>query len=490
MRRRRTWSSTSGFVIARALLACSALLGLSAVVTIFDSGQALLPLALLAAGTGLAGGGLRQVCVPAPTLPARAVHVAVFWGWVVLIGVGALTYLVTGATDVASRALIESTTGFTTTARSVLVDVQDLPRGVLFWRASTQWLGGFAALLVVVGVLPTLGVGGMGAQITSSDRSRLHLRSPRIIAATRRLAVGYASLSVVGIGLFLIAGLGPFDAVTYAMTTISTGGFANHPESISHFDSVLVEWITAGGMALGGTNLVLAFNALRGKVTPLWRSSELRAYLGLILGATFLLTIWVSPSSGITATAFRQSFFAATSALSTTGHTLSAWAGWADGPWSLLILLAAVGAMSGAAGGGFRVIRAMVMVNVVVRETMGQLQPRSVVVIKVGRQPVPEATVAHMVGYQVAWVALAGVGAVGLALTGLELEGSITGATSALATWGPGLGVLAPGGTPSLATIGVMTPLMLAGRLEISPVIIGLSSTFRSATKRRRRRLR
>ena len=482
--RRRHVPSTAGYVVAHALLVCGGALLLSAAVTAFDGGRALLPLAGMAAVCAAMGFGLRRLCEPPQTLPARSVHGAVLLGWLVLLAVGTVAYVVTGTTDGIGTAALESTAGFTTTARTVLQDLEQLPRGVLLWRASTQWIGGFAALIVVVGVLPTLGVGGLSGTVVEADRRRLHLRSPRIVTAVRRLAIAYASLSAVGVLLFLLAGMKPFDAITYAMTTISTGGFGNYPGSVSYFDSALIEWVTAGGMALGGVNLALVLSLVRGDPRPLWRSAELRAYLGLIAIATVVLGTWLAPIEGGAVTSVRRSLFATTSAISTTGHTLDSWSSWPDGPWVVLVLLAAMGAMAGAAGGGFRVVRAMVMVSLIFRETRSQLHPRSVIAVKVGREPVPESTVAHMVGYQVAWVSLAGIGAVGLALSGLDLRSAMTGATSALATWGPGLGELVPGAVASNATVAVMAPLMLAGRLEISPVVVGLGTVFRSLTRR------
>lgn len=481
--------SATGYVAARALLACGVALVLSSAVAVLDGGRALPGLAATAVITLALGAIGRARYLPPRTLPARSVHAAVLSGWALLLVIGTLVYVATDTAEV-TVALLESVSGFSTTARSLFTGLEAMPRGVLFWRAATQWLGGLAALLIVVGVLPTLGVGGMSGSMIEADRRRLHLRSPRIAAATRRLVLSYTALSASGVVLFLLAGLSPFDAVTYAMTTISTGGFMNHPGSMSYFDSALVEWVTAGGMALGGLNLALVLHIVRGDIRPLWRSAELRAYGALIIGATAVLAFWLSPVEGALITSVRRALFATTSALSTTGHTLDSWSAWSDGPWSVLVLLAAVGAMSGAAGAGFRVVRAMVMVSLVIRETISQLHPRSVVVVKVGRQAVPESTVSHMVGYQVAWVSLAGTGAVALALVGLDLRAAITGATSALATWGPGLGELVPGAAASVSTVAVMAPLMVAGRLEISPVVVGISTIVRRLTGRERGRAR
>src|SRR5690606_12840469 len=140
--------------------------------------------------------------------------------------------------------------GFTTTASSVLGDPERVARGVLAWRAGTQWLVGLAALVFVVAVLPSIGVGGLDVTSAGYRYSGTSLRSHRTLASMRRLLTLYVLFTVAGIGLYLVAGMGPFDAVTYAATTISTGGFANHAGSFSHFESVAVEWAGFGGMVL------------------------------------------------------------------------------------------------------------------------------------------------------------------------------------------------------------------------------------------------
>jgi trk system potassium uptake protein TrkH len=486
--------STAGYVAARALVACGAGLAAASVLALLDGGRALGPLAA-AAALSLALGGLLWWCCAVPvSLRTASVHAAVLTGWMLLIGVGAATYLACGTFDSINRAVVESTTGFTTTALSVLADIEEQPRGVLFWRAYTQWLGGLAAVLVVVAVLPSLGVGGLEESTVGSDRRRLALRSPRIAAAARRLLSGYLVLSVAGVALFLLAGMGPFDAVTYAMTTISTGGFGNHDGSINFFDSARIEWVTAGGMVLGGTNLVLVLAAVRGRVTPLRRSFELRAYGTAIVVAAALLVWWTAPSGGPTHDSVRHAVFAAASAVSTTGHTVGGWAGWSSGAQVLLVLLAGMGAMSGAAGGGFRVVRAMVLMGFVRREILRQLRPRSVVVVKAGRTTVDEALLGQMVGYQVAWLLLAGAGAVVLALAGVDLPGAMTGAVSALATFGPGLGDFAPGagelpraGELPGAALLAYAALTVAGRLEISPLVVGAVTILTGSGREPRR---
>jgi len=484
---RRPVESVTGWVAARVLLACAIALAAAAATTLLDERRAIGGLTACALVCAVAGFALRRRCVVPVTLRPAGTHAAVLIGWLLLIGVSTATYRVCGTFDGVRDALFESTAGFTTTALSVLEPVEGTPKGVLLWRASTQWLGGFAAVMVVVAMLPLLGVGGIEADSAGADK-RNRLKSPLIAATTRRLARAYLFLSASGVGLFLLAGMGPFDAVTYAMTTISSGGFGNHDGSIAYFDSAVVEWCTIGGMALAGANLALLMAAVRGRLVRVMRSTELRAYAFAVAVASIVLTWSTAPEGGVTAQSARHAAFAATSAMSTTGHTVGGWAEWGHGPLVLLILLAGVGAMSGAPGGGFRVVRALTLLGVVRREIVRQLHPRSVMVVKIGKAAVDERVVSHMIGYQVAWLVLAGLGAVLLGATGLVFTEALTAAVSALATYGPALGDLRDG-TAALSDTAllVLLPLMLAGRLEISPVVIGAAALFRGRPKRRSR---
>jgi trk system potassium uptake protein len=483
--RRPRWSSVTGWVVARALLACAGALGLATLVSLQDPGRPTVGLL----GTGLAAGGLGALLRARSVLPTllrtTAVHAAVCGAWLAMIAVGTVAYLSAGTFSDGGLGLgwgqlgdaaFESVAGFTTTALSVLRPIEGTPEGVLFWRASTQWIGGLGALLVVVAILPLLGVGGL--EVTSRDpgTNRRALSPPRLRGALRRLGSAYVTLSVVGVLLFAVSGMRPFDATTYAMTTISTGGFSNHDGSFAFYASPAIDWFAAGGMALAGLNLVMVVSLLSGRPGPLLRSVELRAYAVILLATSAVVTLRTAPEGGPTLDSARNAVFAVTSAVSTTGHVSADWTLWDDGSQVLLLVLVGIGAMSGSAGGGFRITRALTLLGAARREVVRQLHPRSVVAVKVGRASVEDGMVSHLIGYQVSYLLLGGAGAVALAATGLELVTALSGAISALATMGPALGDLGPlssvADQPPLARL-LLCPLMLAGRLEIAPLLIG-----------------
>lgn len=471
--------SAVGFVVGAALLACGGLALVSAASALID-GRRPATMAVLAVVWATAGGVLVRSCHPPPRLRSSTAFAGVLATWLTLIAVSTVTYEVLGTFEHLDDSLFESVAGFTTTASSVLGDPERVARGVLAWRAGTQWLGGLAALVFVVAVLPSIGVGGLDVTSAGYRYSGTSLRSHRTLASMRRLLTLYVLFTIAGIGLYLVAGMGPFDAVTYAATTISTGGFANHAGSFSHFESVAVEWAGFGGMVLGGANMALLYRTIRGRdLRGAARSFELRAYLAAIVVGGTIVTLATAPSGGITHESLRQGFFHVASATSTTGHWVGlGWGAWSVAPQVLLLAIMGVGSMSGSAGGGFRQVRALALVGYLRRELVLQLHPRAVAAVRVGRRPVSEELVGRMIGYQAQYLVVAGIGAVVVAVLGGDLVTSITGSISALANVGPALGELVPGAggirVLSRPERAGLLPLMLLGRLEIAPVLVGI----------------
>ncbi len=472
------WESSIGFVIGVALTACGLLALASAVVGGLSDGRDTGTFALLAVVYSVAGATLIHVCRVPVRLRSSTAFIGVLAVWLVLILVSTSTYQLLGIFAHVDDSIFESVAGFTTTASTVVRDPESLSRATLLWRAGTQWLGGLAALLFVVAVLPSIGVGGLDVTEAGQRHAGTSLRSRWTILALQRLTSLYVGLTVVGVGLFFVAGMGTFDAITYAATTISTGGFANHAGSFGHFRSATVEWAGFGGMVLGGANMALLVRMLRGGPAPLWRSYELRAYLAVIAVGGGVIAMITAPDGGPTDESVRRAYFHVASAASTTGHFVQGWGNWDVGPQVLLLAIMGVGAMSGSAGSGFRMVRALAMVGYLRRELIQQLHPRAVLPVRVGRRAVSDALVSRMVGYQAQYFLVAAIGAIAVGALGGELVTSLSAAISAVANVGPALGDMVPGGggvlvlaRPARATL---MPLMLLGRLEIAPVLVGV----------------
>lgn len=445
--------------------------------------------AVLAVLWGVIGGAMTLVFCPPERIRSSTAFVGVLAVWLTLIAVSASTYEILGTFAQWDDSVFESVAGYTTTASTVVRDPETLSRATLLWRAGTQWIGGLGALLFVVAILPSMGVGGLDVTDAGQRHSGTAIRSHRTIASMQRLALLYAALTTTGVALFLAGGMGPFDSITYAATTISTGGFGNHAGSFGHFESVTIEWAGFGGMVLGGANMALIFQMLRRRsVRRLWRSFELRAYLTVVFVGGAVVALTTAPPGGIDHESVRRALFHVASASSTTGHFVGGWSGWEFGPQVLLLAIIGVGAMSGSSGSGFRLVRALALLGYLRRQLVLQLHPRAVVPVRVGRRAVHEAVVARMIGYQAHYLLVAAAGAVCVGALGTEIVAAISASISALANMGPGLGDLAPGGSGvgvlSRPARAVLMPLMLLGRLEIAPVLVGIAIAGRSVRQR------
>jgi trk system potassium uptake protein TrkH len=478
-------------VAGMALVVAGVALLASSCADLTDGADDALMLFVLGVVAVLAGIGLRRgFPMPERITPRSSLRTAAV-GLLSLIGVSTAVYIVTGTIANLEQAAMESTSGFTTTALSVLVDPEAHGRGILFWRAATQWIGGFAALATIIAVLPFLGVSGPADPQTRLPTGVSHLTSGHVKRLLGRYAALYSMLSVVGAVMFLLGGMGPFDAVTYAFTTISTGGFSNHAGSFGRFDSALLEWFGVIGMFLGGMSLAVVWSALRGNRDRIVGARELWVYVGLISAATLTIAIVESPGRSV-AENLRVSAFTATSAVSSTGHYVTDWSIWEPGLTMMLLILIGIGAMSGSVGGGFRIVRGMVLFSYLSRELAFQLHPRLVRVVRVGREVVPDRMVARVLGYQALYIAAAATGFLALAIAGTDVVTALSGSVSALATYGPGLGELGVG--RPVADIGadavvVMGVLMFAGRIELYPLLDGVVSIV-NVPLRASRRLR
>ena len=487
----RTIHSAPAHAAALGLIVSGAAMCVAGLVDLSDGGSDAAPFAAVGvAAVALGAIGRRRFGMPARAA-THTVLGAVTALWIAMIATATVAYIAAGAFSRPDDALFESVAGFTTTAMSV-TDLGAGPgHGVLFSRAVTQWIGGFVALVVIVALLPSLGVGAPepGERLASSDQR--YLLSPRLVTLIGRLGLVYVALTATGAVLFLVGGMAPFDAVTYGFTTISTGGFANHVEGFAHFDSAVLEWMAIAGMAVAGASFALLWRGLRGLTGSLLRSVELRTYLGILVVASAAVAVWTAPDGGLTNDSVRASIFSVTSVASTTGHAVVDWGGWVFGAQVLLLLLIGVGSMSGSAGGGFRVLRALALVGYMRREVVRQLTPRAVVMVKVGSVPLEPRLVARMIGYQVLFLLVLAVSAVAVAALGADLVTAGSAAVSALSTTGPALGDLAPGAGGALALTAparaVVMGTMLLGRLEIYPVVTVAATALLAA---RRARLR
>ncbi|HMP73210.1 MAG TPA: TrkH family potassium uptake protein [Kiritimatiellia bacterium] len=405
-------------------------------------------------------------------------------GWVMAILVGMLPFLLSEPPGTAgwADALFESTSGFTTTGASILSDLENHPRGVLFWRAMTHFLGGMGILVLCVAIIPFLGVGGMQiyrAEVAGPQKDRL---TPRIASTAKFLWGIYISLAVLLTGLLRWAGMNGFDAVCHAMSTVSTGGFSTRSASIAAFNSPLIEAILIVFMFICSISFALHFQALRGDRAAYLRSPEVRFFFFLWLGLGLAIGLdgWWSSEASLGGS-LRDSLFTVTSILTTTGFGTADYDQWSSLAKMLLVLAMFIGGCAGSTSGGIKAIRILVLLKKLTREIRLFLRPQAVYPVKLGRQILEPSIVA---GISVFFFIFTMTFTAGCLVMALYTEDLITGVSSviaALGNIGPGLGDVGPAQTYATMPQGAkvtLSLLMLLGRLELYTLLVLLMPGF------------
>ncbi|MCK4510190.1 TrkH family potassium uptake protein [bacterium] len=406
----------------------------------------------------------------------------VTFGWIAAAVAGSFPYLLSGVISHPVSALFESMSGFTTTGASVLSGLEFVPRGILFWRGMTQWLGGMGVLVLCIAILPFLGVGGMQiyrAEIPGPSKDRL---TPRIASTAKLLWGLYVLLSVSQVALLMFGGMDWYDASCHTFTTMSTGGFSTRTASIAAFDSAYIEIVIIVFMFLAGANFALHYRALQGKPQSFVRDPEFRFYAALWLGSCLLLSlnVWGEVYEGAGA-ALRAGFFQGTSIMTTTGFVTQDFNVWPSASRLLLVLLMFIGGCGGSTGGGIKVVRFLVILKKIARELGRAMHPRTIIKIKLGRQSLEESTVSNISSFFIIFVAIFAVASLAMTFYTPDMVTAASSVAATLGNIGPGLGAVGATETyTSIPTAGklILIACMLLGRLELYTVLVLLHRGF------------
>ena len=386
--------------------------------------------------------------------------------WVALVLAGAAVYLISGAVSRVDDALVEAAAGFSTTALTTL-DPGELSVPMTLWRASTQWVGGLVGILTGVVALP---MALQGQRLNPTEWSGDHNTFARgKIARRRQVMAVYLGLTAVVGAAFAATGMGAKHSAVHALTTISAGGFSSAPDSFASFGTGSAAVATVG-MIVAGSGYAVVWWAIRGRGKALIQSVELRVYAAILLLGTLL--VW----RGADGLSWHDSLFTTASAASTTGFAVADWTSQHDAVTALLLVVIATGSMIGSAGAGLGISRARILVAFARRELRRQLDPGSVVVLKTAGQAVDDRAIERITGLQIAHLATCASAAGLLALAGVDLLGAIYTGISVLSTHGPGIGVGSFGNLEDFSRPArlLLVPFMLAGRLYLVPLMIGI----------------
>lgn len=396
--------------------------------------------------------------------------------WFLLGLVGALPFYLSlhlNFTD----AVFESISGFTTTGATVIVGLDQLPQSILYHRQQIQWLGGMGIIVLAVAILPLLGVGGMQLyRAETSGVAKNEKLTPRIAETARSLWLIYVLLTGCCALAYWFAGMNLFDAVGHAFTTVSTGGFSTHDDSIGYFDSPLIEAIAIVFMLAGGVNFAVHFLVLRRKLmTPYAEDPEVRTFGLLFVFASIFIAVSLYFSGAYAGglEAFRYAAFQVASIMTSTGFGTAVFAEWPLHIPLILVILSFIGGCAGSTSGGIKVMRVMLLAKLGLRQLELLIHPRCVSVVKLGNRPISETVLFSIWGFYVLYIVTALVLTVAMMAAGLDLVSAFGAVVATINLLGPGLGEVAANFATVDATVkwlGIFA--MLVGRLEVFTLLI------------------
>ena len=401
--------------------------------------------------------------------------------WIITSFFGALPFVLSGAIPNFTDAFFETISGFTTTGASILTDIESVPRGILFWRSTTHWIGGMGIIVLSVAILPVLGIGGMQlfvAEMPGPAPDKLH---PRITQTAKRLWLIYILLTLVETILLMFGGMSLFDALCHAFGTMATGGFSTQNDSIAGY-SPYIQYIIILFMILAGINFTLHYFALLGKLRSVWANEEFRTYSYTIFGATVVITTAILLLGGENIEkVFRDTLFQVVSIITTTGYVSSDYLMWPGMLWMIIFLLMFVGGSAGSTGGGMKVIRQLLLIKNSSVELKRLLHPQAIIPVKFNGKSVPKDIFNKIMAFFLIYMMIFAAGTFVMTMLGLDFTSAIGASIASLGNIGPGLGEVGPvGNYANIPDVGkwFLSFLMLLGRLELFTVLIIFAPAF------------
>jgi|TARA_B110000305_G_scaffold143217_1_gene159348 trk system potassium uptake protein TrkH len=418
-------------------------------------------------------------------------------GWLTMVFSGMLPYYLTNSITYFPNLFFETMSGYTTTGSTILNDIEALPKSIIFWRSMTHWLGGMGIIVLAIAILPLLGIGGM--QLFSAESpgtgisgDKIH---PRISDTAKRLWMIYVGLTIVETLLLNLAGMSFFDAINNSMSNIASGGFSSRNASIGFWnDNPLIQYIIIVFMFLAGTNFILIYFGLTGRIKKIIQDTELKWYISFISIFTLFITIALFVSVDLTQTdvfhpqiygklesSFRHALFQVVAIVTTTGFVTGDFISWTPFITMFFFGIMFLGGSSGSTSGGVKILRHLILIKNGILEFKRSLHPNAIIPLRHNNSVVEKPIVIHVLAFFILYLILFIIGAGVLSLLGLDFTSAIGGAASSIGNVGPALGSLGPTSNfDSLPEMGKYwcSFLMLVGRLELFTVLILFTPYF------------
>ncbi|EOR20494.1 MULTISPECIES: TrkH family potassium uptake protein [Clostridium] len=425
---------------------------------------------------------LRNIKIKDKSMYAKEGFLTVGLAWIAIAAFGALPFVISGSIPSYIDAFFETVSGFTTTGATILTEVESLPKGILFWRSLTHWIGGMGFLIFVLALVPTIGSNSIHLLKAESPGPNPGKIVPKIRETAKILYIIYLVLTIIQTILLILSGLSVYDSVIHALGTAGTGGFSNMNLSVGAFNNPAAEWIITIFMIIFGVNFSLYFQLIKGNIKGFFKNEELKYYLLIVLVSIVFIAINIIDfNNGNIGLSIRQSSFQVASIISTTGYATTDFNLWPSLSKTIIMILMIVGAMAGSTAGGIKTIRLVIMLKAVRRGIDKILHPKRIQSVKIDGKVVDEETISGVLLFIAAYSVIYLIALFIVSFDGFDLVTNITSVLTAISNVGPGLEMVGPMGNFSnfskLSKI-VLSFCMLAGRLEIYPMLIMFSKSI------------
>ena len=400
--------------------------------------------------------------------------------WLSIALFGSLPFVFSNVEFSFTNAFFESMSGITTTGSTIIPNLESIPKGILFWRAILQWLGGIGVIVMAITLMPIMNVGGMQLfQISNSDSSEKILPKSKEIAL--RLIYIYSGLTALCALSYKILGMNIFDSLTHSMTTIATGGFSNYNDSIGFFNSISIEISAMIFIILGSLPFIAYIKFLSGNNKILISDVQIKTFIKIIIFSIIILSIYLSfvnPNQ----INLRSIFFNVISILTGTGYVNAQYDNWGSFPIILFLALMFIGGCAGSTTCGIKIFRIQILYSFIVNQLKKIIYPKGIFVLKYDQNPVDNKFISSIISFIYLYLVIFFTITALLSLSGLDFITAISGAATSISNVGPGLGsIIGPNGNfSSLPDISkwILTLGMILGRLELFAILVLFLPSF------------
>ncbi len=402
--------------------------------------------------------------------------------WISVAIFGSLPFIFSSMELSFTDALFESMSGITTTGSTIITNLDNAPKGILFWRAMLQWLGGIGIIIMAITLMPIMNVGGMQLfKISSNDADEKILPKSKEISI--RLIIIYLALTIICSFFYKIFGMNFFDSVTHSMTTIATGGFSNYNESIGYFNSSLIEITSIVFIILGSIPFIAYIKFLNGDRNIFISDTQIKTFFKIIFASIIILSLYIFLSDQrFLSIDLSAIIFNVISILTGTGYVTQNFSEWGNFPLIFFLILMFIGGCAGSTACGVKIFRVQILFQFFLIQLKKIIYPRGIFLIKYDKNIINDKSMSSIISFIYLYIVIFFVITALLSITGLDFVTSISGAATAISNVGPGLGeTIGPNGNFSnLSDISkwILSFGMILGRLELFAILVLFIPSF------------